>query len=463
MLSLDDPNVMAGIATDGTPFFDDPNQAHNQPNRNTTTSGSTVDTDAVQLAGGDLNTPVPMKRGSGILSLEPQRFPMSTLTSSAAAPAGEIVSPPQRERDSKELKEFWKQYMRMPSSGSGILSSVSGGSEGVTPIGIGSKTANSSGPGPGYRRPRVTSMPTVKTLIMERDSFGYPMMIYPNQPLSTFNNTHVGDDEPAGARRLSQEMVGMGDDEDLRSYEAAVMARKAPTVLNLKVKRPMKGRGGRGGGGGGGKPTDEASPSSGNSPHLPGGTAGGGGDTTLSHSSSSSSLANAFGRHSRDHTILSGGVPPFGRLSFMKNHRMDSVKKEESSSPSVSPPASSFSADLEPEGEDSMGPSDMELTGSNNNNNNHASRPSFKRLPSQTLGPDNQKRPFYGFEEEEEDSSVGEGSIAERRMKMRRRRRRRMSEPLSVVVGSFDREEQDRNESSRDVVLLSAVQSIDEG
>ena len=107
LLSLDDPNVLAGIATDGTPFFDDPNQAHNQA-RNTTSDSTTTTSDVVQLGGGnglaDMDTPMPMKQDSGQLqspSLEEgQKIPVS------ATGAGIENS---RERDSKELKEFWKQ------------------------------------------------------------------------------------------------------------------------------------------------------------------------------------------------------------------------------------------------------------------------------------------------------------------------------------------------------------------
>ena len=83
----------------------------------------------------------------------------------------------------------------------------------------------------------------------------------------------------------------------------------------------------------------------------------------------------------------------------------------------------------------------------------NASRPSFKRLLSQTLGPNNQKRLFYGFGEEElEDRTVsgwgvagdelievsaglrGGESIMERKM-----RNQRMSEPSTS--GSFEQEE----------------------
>ena len=419
LLSLDDPNVLAGIATDGTPFFDDPNQAHNQA-RSATSDSTTTTSDVVQLGGGgggvaDMDTPMPMKQDSGQLqsaSLEEgQKIPIS-----AAGASIENGSTLSRERDSKELKEFWKQYMRIPLSGSEMSSISGGGSEGVTPSGNGNKPINTFGPGPGYRRPRVASLPSVKTPIVERDRAHldavYLNAIHPST--STLNaDTRDGQGSTAGAaylrRTSSREMpagMGMGMDtgtdnaEDLRSYEAAVMARKAPTMLNLKVRRPMRGRG-RGGGGNCGKLRDEgsASASSGNSPHA----IGSGGDTT--DCSSSSSLANAFGTgrlgssHSRDRTVLSapsggGGLHPKSSAATLPFAAGSSrVKKEESASPSLSSRASSA------EGEDNG----SDLGG---RNSSLGGRPSFKRLPSQTLGPDNSKRPFYGFGGEVEDRVV---------------------------------------------------------
>ena len=485
-MSLDDPNVIAGIATDGTPFFDDPNQAHNQAR--TTTSGPTT-TDVVQLDVADVDTPMPMKRGSGQLpSLEgSQKFPIS------AAGSG-VQSTPSREKDSKELKEFWKQYMRIPLSGSDMLSSLSGGgSEGVTPSGNGGKATNTSGPAPGYRRPRVASLPAVKTPIVERDR-DHMDTTYINSsmhPSTSTLNAGTGDGQGVTAgtaylrRTTSREMpaemgmdmdTGLDNSEDLRSYEAAVMARKAPTTLNLKVRRPIRGRG-RGGGGTCGKMRDEgsASASSGNSPH-----AMGSGDNT--DCSSTSSLANAFGTgrlgasHSRDQTVVSapsaGGLPPpkpSATLPFAGR-----VKKEESSSPSLSSPASSSA-----EGDDNQSDlGSLEVGASPLMNSGNMGRPSFKRLPSQTLGPDNSKRPFYGFGTEVDDrvvsgwgaigggSDVGGGgggsssSSAERRM-----RKRRMSEPSTTSltggggVGGFDREDKNLKTSRVDV---SAVQNVDE-
>ena len=393
-MSLDDPNVIAGIATDGTPFFDDPNQAHNQAR--SATSGSTT---ASELGGNDVDTPMPMKRGSGQLQLPSsleggsQKFPIST--------AGGVENGSTTERDSREMKEIWKQYMRFPLSGSEMLTSMSG-SEVVTPSGIGSK------PGPGYRRQRVASLPAVKTPIveMDRDHLDSVYLTTAHPSASTLN-AGTGDASTAYlGRTSSREMppvemdTGMDNPEDLRSYEAAVMARKAPTTLNLKVRRPVKGRGKVGG-------------------------------TTLKKEG--------------------GG----------------------SSSPSQSSPASSSA-----EGDD--GQSDLRgfgevpsaLMGGGNMN---MGRPSFKRLPSQTLGPDNSKRPFYGFGGEVEDRVVsgwglvggdddddgrdvlsGRVGSAERRM-----RKRRMSEPSTGLTG-FDRGELDDKKRMTSRADVPAVQNVDE-
>ena len=482
-MSLDDPNVIAGIATDGTPFFDDPNQAHNQARSTATaTSGSTTTTS-------DVDTPMPLKGGSGqlqLLSVEEshhQKFPLS-------ATAGAAGDTPSREKDSKELKEFWKQYMRIPLSGSEILPLMPG-SEGVTPSGgNASKATNMSGPGPGpgYRRQRVASLPAVKTPIVERARDHLDAAVYLNtaqHPSASTLNAGTGDDTrlatgTAYLRRPSTPEVdmdmdtGIDNSEDLRSYEAAVMARKAPTMLNLK--RPMKGRGRAIGGTTKGKLRDEGSASAtsassgNNSPR-----AMVSGDIM---ESSSSSLANAFGTgrvpvssHSRDQTVLSAP----GTLPIAGGGR---VKKEEkSSSPLLSSSPTSSCDDNHSDLGSMEGPSPLMINSSSSGRNNIAvGRPSFKRLPSQTLGPDYSKRTFYGFGGEVDDRVVsgwgatggndgddrrdvlgGGGGSAERRM-----RKRRMSEPSTGLTGghgAFDREDHLKRSSRADV---SAVQNVDE-
>ena len=365
---------MAGISTDGTPFFDDPNQAHNQA-RPSTTSNSTTTSNVV-----DMDTPKPMRGGSRQLQLISLEGSLPGQRFSATSPS--------KERDSKELKEFWKQYMRLPLTGSGMLSS-----EGVTPNENASKAANTSS-GAGYRRPRVASLPSAKTPIVERDKD------HLNVGYSTYQNqaSNVGGDEHV--RRAMG--MRMGDTEDLRSYEAAVMARKAPMTLNLKVRRPMKGRGG-----GSGKSNDEGC--SGNNPLK---------STLSGHCSSSSSLANAFG--TSRHPASTKSSATLGRTPF-------GVKKEPSLSPSLSSPVDSSPSSLSGEREREQ---QLEEDEEEEDPSPSMARSSFKRLPSQTLGPDHSKRPFYGFDEE--DRGVSGGSIAERRM---RRRMRRMSEPLTINSG----------------------------
>ena len=252
-----------------------------------------------------------------------------------------------KEWDSIELKKVWKPYI--PASGSGSRGKIT--PNGRSENGNVSKIANAPGPGPKYRRSRVASLPTVKTPALKRDKdhlkvrFADTVTMYQSllQPSTSTLTSKPG-----------EVVVGMGTDntEDLRSYEAAVMARIAPATLNLKVRRQIRGKG---------KervvPTsvtgdrlrDErrASASSGNSSHLP----PGGDSPTWSNFSKSSSLANAFGAsrplpsHSRAKALV--GIPlkssaTVGRLPFAAaGGGKDSIKKE-SSSPSLSSPASSL-------------------------------------------------------------------------------------------------------------------------
>ncbi|KAF8812137.1 hypothetical protein BYT27DRAFT_7252206 [Phlegmacium glaucopus] len=206
-------------------------------------------------------------------------------------------------------------------------------------------------------------------------------LLQPSTSTSTSTSTDTSNPD---LRRSSHEVPGMGmdmsmsmsigDTEDLRSYEVAVMARKAPTTLNLKLRRPMRGRGRHGGGvptlGTSDKSRDKGSAGSRNSP------GGGGGDTiTSSDCSSSSLLVNAFGTsrhqpsHSCDKTLLasgSGRLNPsatFGRLPFPPGGNrsgFDPIQKEESWSPSLSSPVSSSDFEAEAGDQSDMGgPSPM--------------------------------------------------------------------------------------------------------
>jgi len=176
-----------------------------------------------------------------------------------------------------------------------------------------------------------------------------------------------------------------GDAEDLRSYEAAVMARKAPTMLNLQVRRPMKTKGNPPGSNHPGR-GDTRSESNQSSPLMSYGSRPGSNASSGKGSSTSSTLANAFGTKGNQHQPPPTSAPP-SRVTFAK---------EESESPSLSSRDSS-----------------VDLDGNSGASDGESMRPSFKRLPSQTLGPTNSKRAFLGFsgsDVEDRERAVGWGA-----------------------------------------------------
>lgn len=395
-MSLDDPAVIAGLAVDAQPFFDDPSQAHNRqestdPERN---HDGLLTTDV----GLDMDTPMPLKRDAPHIQPISQRPATSSgvLDTSSTVDFGTSfgignLPTPSKDADTRELREFWRQYMRTPLSGPQDAT----GNVSMT------NTKNSS---PALRRPRVASLPSAKTPMVERDNmyagFGY------HQPDQT-SREHAA---PVQQGPTSSLRTTLHSKEDLSSYEAAVMARKAPT-LNLQLRRPAKaksvastnqqiqGQSSR----------SEArscnfNPQMGNGSRPP----------SSSSVARSSTLANAFGEHGNSTVPLAS-----------------SKSKEGTVSPSLSS-SRDVSLDVRP----ASASSDAEL------------RPPFKRLASQTIGPENSKRTFFGFSAdlvEEGDDTAGwstavpevkrlqfggrlgtGGSIAERR-------RRRMSAPSSSV------------------------------
>jgi hypothetical protein len=325
LMSLEDPNIAGGAEPAGGSFFSDPAQAHNRDRPGSGSTRTSTTSSMVQSRGrphtisnsntnaANMDTPMPMKR---IL-----------LQFSGAAQLSTLL----REGDTKELREFWRAYMLTPSSDAG------GGESG----------RNSNKPTPlaagGYRK-RVASLPSSKPPIVERDMGGMGMIygggeVYPMRHGGGAAVQHHGNDHR----------------EDLRSYEAAVMARKAPTTLNLRP-RMARGRG------------DNASVRSCSflvfyfffsrfsSMLLQHGTAS-------AQKPHSSSFAN----------------PPFGGPNDAL-HVPANIKHEGSTSPSL---LSSSSRSLSCVVKDASDATD-------------SMRPSFKRLPLQTLGPNNAKRAFLG-------------------------------------------------------------------
>ena len=350
LMSLDDPAVIAGLAVDGRPFFDDPSQAYNgqEPDAEGNHDGL-LTTDV----GPDNDTPMPLKRDAAHIQHPTIHQRPATSSGTISMPCSFAASigtgnssTPSKDADTRELREFWKEYMRTPLSGP---QDVAGNI-------FGPNMTNSKNPSPAtYRRQRVASMPSTKTPMVERDDlfaehspgFGYLPTHQPD-PRGRENAAAVAQQGPTSSLRTTLHVK-----EDLRSYEAAVMARKAPT-LNLQLRRPTKAKNvnhqSSRGDARNMKDGSSANPQMGYGSRPP----------NSSGFPQSSNMTNAYGEG--DNIIL----------SFSGN--------EESVSPSLS-----SSRDTPVDACSTSTSSDVGL------------RPSFKRLASQTLGPENSKRTFFGY------------------------------------------------------------------
>ena len=296
LMSIDDPNVMAGLQADGPQFFS--NAAMNMP--------PTQDPNA---------TPMPK-----VLRDRASQMASASLPTPGLA----------REAETRDVRDVWKQYIHTPGSGPAPLDAGA-----LFPPG-----SRSSIPPNGSRRARVNSLPSAKT---------------PTGEFAEYVNGSQQDIGPSAKGVNGNSPLRMtlhGNSDDLRSYEAAVLARKAP-MLNF----PNKSRGS----------TSSASP-----PNPPsrgitvGGACANGDNYALSRPSSSSS-----GSSSLAFALDQSGSP----ASFPR------VKAS-----MVPPPGASFSSRESSVSE--------ELS---------SDRPSFKRLPSQTLEPANNKRALLSTDVEDED------------------------------------------------------------
>lgn len=200
LMSLDDPDVLAGLS-DGAPFFN-----------NTITHGSG---NSHNPSWGDGPTPranpcdAPPANGDKGRHQQ-QQLQGQSGNSSATTPAG-----------LKELKEMWKQYMRTPLSGQPLAHDYPGGS-------------------PKRERglSRVASLPSVKTPSAATAGWGDPMRgvhgnMQPQQGVAgagSNNNVQYAGQHAAYTR-------GHNHTDDLRSYEQAVLAHRAPLTLHLAPPR----------------------------------------------------------------------------------------------------------------------------------------------------------------------------------------------------------------------------------
>jgi hypothetical protein len=298
LMSIDDPNA---ISADGAPFFS--SAAMNMPPQDPNV------------------TPMPLK----------QRDRGSNVAASLATVTG-----PAREAETRELRDFWKAYIHTPLTGPSPSVPDAANAGPAT-----SNQRHATSPS-GARRVRVASLPSVKTPTAD-------VTEYVN---GTQHNT-LANNGMNGSSSVCATLHGNAD--DLRSYEAAVLARKAPK-LNLVLKR---GR-------------ESASASSASPPGLPSREVpisvvnGNYSLSRPSSSSSTSSLAFAFGG---DHGGSSATYPQMrdGLAAVPDNSFVDS-----------------------PSGESSV------------SEEGSSDRPSFKRLPSQTLGPAYSKRALLSSESDDE-------------------------------------------------------------
>ena len=348
LMSLDDPNVLAGLSSDGQPFF----------------SG------------------LPFSPGntSNGLSLATPTQDLIAQFKSAGGREG---------MDSKEMRDFWKMYLKTPltgpNSGGGIMFPLQ------TPTGpgaqLGQGMVGGGRPSPTRKHSRVASLPSMKT-----------PPLFADERLGSYARPSTGDasQEPhAGAYQgQAQQQQGynstvrttLHDAEDLKSYEQAVLARKAPMNLNLNPKRK------------GSMASAQAGPSSSSNPaaagksksmspvvppaafaHVP--------STSLPGSSKIAELLNRPASSSSAGTTASSGS---GVSGPSETSTANTSLSQASSSLAHAFGGEQAHSDNQGQGQGAAADAAASYMAQ------QTFRPGFKRLASQTLGPPNAKRALLG-------------------------------------------------------------------
>ncbi|KAE9386812.1 hypothetical protein BT96DRAFT_507710 [Gymnopus androsaceus JB14] len=306
-MSLDDAAVLAGLASDGVEFFQRLDRLETQgqallasgaqPGADNANAGlrmnetnlrSTGDPDATPMPIGEaqamgLAGPTASSSSSSSHPSQQQRGSLRTRSSTGGPVHGRTFSPhhphspsspaefatpgsTSKDAETRELRDFWKAYMRTPLTGPV-------GSPGMHGMGTGghgmlSPSSTYSGSGNSYRRHRVSSLPSAKTptALNDEQRFGngagtvgfngyHDVGAYGQAPgaVSTSHqlqhqvssHPHRGQAPVAEGAPLpppppapSHMSTIHGNAEDLRSYEAAVLAhaRTAPVNLNLSMQ-----------------------------------------------------------------------------------------------------------------------------------------------------------------------------------------------------------------------------------
>ncbi|KAI8995699.1 hypothetical protein BD414DRAFT_520908 [Trametes punicea] len=401
LMSLDDPNVLAGLSTDGAPFFSGINPF--TPGANNQNSSAT-------------------NNASGLSLATPTQDLLTQLKSAGGRDA----------LDNKDMRDFWKMYLRTPLTGPN--SSGSGG--GImfplqTPRGPGAPldqalSSQAAGrPSPTRRHSRVASLPSMKTPPLHADErLGHPYSRGPEQydaqGSAPRQQTQLQqqDGAPGGVTGAYNSTVRttLHDAEDLKSYEQAVLARKAPIQLNLVPKRkssvaassqpqpPAQG--------------SVAGKSKSMSPVVPH-AAYGNANASLGGSSKISELLNRPASSSSAGTTASSNsgmsAPPSDASTANTSQASSSLAHAFGGSNPGERPATSDGQ------HHSQSQSQLQMS-----QDAHGStyRPSFKRIASQTLGPDNAKRALLGpagwdREDEDDDEAVAEEEEEEEEQNVR--------------------------------------------
>ncbi|PSS05474.1 hypothetical protein PHLCEN_2v3756 [Hermanssonia centrifuga] len=376
LMSLDDPNVLAGLSNDAAPFFSALNGfSHEEGNSVTnptspnSSSASLHSTDTSQ-SNDSHNTSITSNSSQLALS-----FPTPTPEQFASMKG---LLPSAGGRDGFE--KFWKQYMRTPLTGpSGgaplfPLQTPTGPGQqlgsGITGMAAGSM--NGGRPSPTRRHSRVASLPSMKTpplftangAIQEMNSFApqgnFSLSLGPKaRERQHHQGQHGHPDQLQGQQGgfSSVRTTLHGDAEDLKSYEQAVLARKAPTTLNLVPKRRGTLPGGSS------VPPMGKSMSPPQQPAMP----------SLSHATNASMMQGMAGHKVGD---MNRDRPGSSSSALADAFGSSSSSHSQHQASSESPRESSVGAE-----------SDSAAS---------SYRPSFKRLASQTLGPVNSKRALLG-------------------------------------------------------------------
>ncbi|KAF4586537.1 hypothetical protein EYR38_010816 [Pleurotus pulmonarius] len=180
-MSLEDPNALAEFSNDVASFF----------------AMNAIDT----FSDNPDSTPMPRKPSTRGASLLARPHPVNPANASANGPSyTNSQAPSSRDEELQALKDSWDMYLRTPLSGPD------------EPISTDFSTPAPTGQS--YRRTRVSSMPTVQTPSTER------------------SGPSAANGAPPPTRTTMH-----GHPDDLRLYEAAVLARRAPLLLDLDPRR----------------------------------------------------------------------------------------------------------------------------------------------------------------------------------------------------------------------------------